>query len=690
MVGNLYRASDYGKSEEAMMVKYFIQKEDAKNYFNSVIKPQLDRAYKLYVAYNGDRAKEIQSWQANVCISYPQAVVETLMPRVLDARPDFTTQGRNEDDQPKAVKIQQLSDFTWEIAKMDDTGEMFVRSSMMYGTGYLQVSYKRDERSYNFLTTKNLSEKKYEWKNKKQIFYDAPYAEWVDNYELWYDWHNIPRQSKQYWLRRKILTGGEIKRRYPSHDKKRLDIAINSYNGDLTDHASIRKEVKMVHSKTTKGADRYGSGSDSQLYQSTVDPDLRMHEVFEWWRPFDDAYAVMVNDIPVLKNGYIPNPYDFKEAPFIELPYLKLPNEFEGVGIPIILENPTVMLNLIKNQRLDAAILNIHKMWIVNPLANIETRDLVVRPFGIIYSADTAGVREVQFSDIKQSSYREEELLKGDMRYASGVDDFSMGVGGSASSATEVRHLRESTLERVRLFINHLGSAYSDLQRYWISMYRQFFTEDMVIRVTGDNGLPLFPLIEKDDLKGEFDFKASVIPSIAGKNDIDKKQGMDLYQLLIDMPFIDPRKLTSKILHSWNWDLNSIAKEEEPAPQEMPVMPGMEGMLPPPTGEEMISPESGMPPMPALKTISPDVMQRALELMGGAPKPKNSPFQEASAPINLLRQPNMPPTVLGIKGKNNNTRGLNRKVGGAVNTNIPTKPQGIEEHLLNRASNIQR
>jgi len=687
-----YSAENYGKKEEAMMKKFHIQLGDAKTYFINCIKPQADRAYKLYMSYNGDRAKEIQSWQANVFIPYAQAVVETLKPRILDARPDFTVQGRNEDDQLKAEKLVKLGDYTWEVSKMDNTSELVVDSSLIFGTGYLQVSWKKDVRTHKFLKTKGLADKKYKWEEKEQVFYDAPYAEWVDNYGLWYDWHNIPRESKQYWFKRLILTGEEIKRRYPMHDKKRLELAVKSRGGDLTDYASIRNEIKKTHEGINKGDDQNVSSSGlSNIYENQEDPDLGMHEVFEWWRPFDDAYAVMVNNVPILKGGFIPNPYDFKEAPFIEIPYLRLPGEFEGVGLPLILENPQIMLNMIKNQRLDAATLNIHKMWIVNPLANIDKNDLVTRPFGIIYSADTQGVREVQFSDIKQSSYREEELLKSDMMYASGVDDFSMGVGGQAGSATEVRHLRESTLERVRLFINHLGSAYSDLLRFWMSMYRQFFTKDMTIRIIGEDGRELFPLIEKDDLMGMFDYKASVIPSIAGKNDIDKKQGMDLFQLLINLPFVDPRKLTSKILHSWNWSLESVAKKEE---QEMPQegMPGIpEGMpMPPPPGQEqvMMEEEGGIPNIPNSGDIPPEVIEKAIAMLGG--QKAGSPFAEAGAPIDLLKAGGMPPTAKGIPLKTTNLRGMNRGGTGRIDTNIPTKaPNGDLAQLLNKSASLQ-
>ncbi len=689
---DIYRPEDFGEKEVEMQKKFKIQLDDAKNYFISCIKPRLDRSYKLYIAYNGDRAKEIKKWQANIFVPYVQATIETLMPRIVDARPEFTAQGRTEEHQLKSDKLNQLTEYTWEISKMDNTAELVTRSSLIYGTGFLQASWKRDVREHKFLVTKDLAKKKYTWKSKEQVFYDAPYAEWVDNYGLWYDWHNIPRESKQFWFKRLVLTGEEIKRRYPMYDKKRLEMAFNQNGGDLTDYASIRNEVKLTQDKITRGADynQLDPGLLGAKYQNQSDPDLKMHEVFEWLRPFEDAYAVEVNSVPILKGGVMPMLYDFKETPFIEIPYLKLPNEFEGHGLPMMLENPQIMLNMVKNQRLDAMTLSIHKMWIVNPLANIDKKELVTRPFGIIYSVDTGGVKPVEFSDVKASAYKEEDLLKSDMRYTSGVDDFSMGVGGGTPSATEVRHLRESTLERVRLFINHLGDGYATLMRYWISMYRQFFTKAMTIRIIGEEGEPLYPLVEKDDLKGEFDFKAAVIPSIAGKNDIDKKQGMDLFQLLINLPFVDPRKLTSKVLHSWNWSLDSVAKSgelsgtnpttEEGAMRAQPIDPSMMGGSPIPTSDVL--------PTGGGNSIPPEIFQGALAaLSGGAGAP--SQFGEASAPINLLGNNALPPTVSKIPLPTSNLRGFNR--GGNVNTNIPLKnTTSSESNLLGRASNIQK
>ena len=50
-----------------------------------------------------------------------------------------------------------------------------------------------------------------------------------------------------------------------------------------------------------------------------------------------------------------------------------------------------------------------------------------------------------------------------------------------------------------------------------MDMSRQFFTKDMVIRIIGDDGKELFPLIEKNDLEGNFDYSATVYLRLPGK-----------------------------------------------------------------------------------------------------------------------------------------------------------------------------
>ena len=66
---NVYRADTYGKKEVEMMRRFYIQKDDARDYFLACIRPRLDRSYKLYIQDNSDRAQQIQPWQSNVFCS---------------------------------------------------------------------------------------------------------------------------------------------------------------------------------------------------------------------------------------------------------------------------------------------------------------------------------------------------------------------------------------------------------------------------------------------------------------------------------------------------------------------------------------------------------------------------------------------------------------------------------------------
>src|ERR1035437_6728111 len=85
-----YTPSDFSQDEVDFLSRFHLQMFDAREYFLRIIKPRLDRSYKLFVGYNGDRQLQIKQWQSNIFVPYTMAVVETLLPRVLDARPDFT------------------------------------------------------------------------------------------------------------------------------------------------------------------------------------------------------------------------------------------------------------------------------------------------------------------------------------------------------------------------------------------------------------------------------------------------------------------------------------------------------------------------------------------------------------------------------------------------------------------------
>lgn len=195
---------------------------------------------------------------------------------------------------------------------------------------------------------------------------------------------------------------------------------------------------------------------------------------------------------------------------------------------------------------------------------------------------------------------------------------------------------------------------------------------------------------------------------------------MDLFQLLINLEFIDPKKLITKTLQPWGWDLESLMAE---AQQPGMGAVGPDGQPLPPGAGQMVGPDGqpipgGMPPSPqmgpaplSLSGVSPDIAQQTMAMLGtpGVKFAGASPFAEANSPINLLAAGAMPPTVKGAPGtvpgrggtgrggagpaqrQKGNPRGHNR--GGKVNT-AGTKMNSRnnsspESALLNRTFNLQ-
>jgi hypothetical protein len=273
------------------------------------------------------------------------------------------------------------------------------------------------------------------------------------------------------------------------------------------------------------------------------------------------------------------------------------------------------------------------------------------------------------------------------------------------------------------MFVNHLGDAYSDVLRYWMDMTRQLFTEQMTIRIIGQDGAEQFPLIEKDDLMGKYDYKATVLPSIAGQDDVKKKQDMDLFQLLINLPFIDPQKLTGRVINDWGWSLDGIAKppeDQQPAldPNDPNAMmaamtgggaPSGAGPAMPPGGGMPPPAQPGLPPMgapsdgaggPGYGMIPRSSLRSAAALLRrqGENSPRAlSSYTQANSPINLLQSPGVPPTVRGVMPPSKaqaqtlpNISGHNQQPGSKVNTDIPLgKNASTHSGILNRTFSIQ-
>lgn len=594
------------EQEAALLRRFETDYSNLKNEFLSYRKDRFDHFYKLYRAYGGDRAAKIKDWQSNVFIPYIFSVIETLMPRILGSRPEFMIAPRGQEDVAKAAVLQSVFDYLWEVTKMDGKIPMFVKQSIIYGTSIGKTRWEK-KYTYSSIVTEieeQDGKKIPKYKEKPKLIYDNPQFDEVDIYDFYPDKLasdiNKGTSPARYVFQRYVMTKDQLQSQYKA--AKNLEFVKSGRGGngsslDFTDYKLVRREVLANKNRlytTSGGGDKYDTNSGNLI------------EVVEYWER--NRYVVRANGVPIIN---MPNPYSHGMIPFTKLPFVEMPGEFYGIGIAELLENMQVMLNTIKNQRIDNVTMLIHKMWIVDPLANINKADLVVKPFGIIYTQNPNGVRPVEFSDVKASSYTEEEKLKDDMRNATGVDDYSRGAGAMANSATEASYLREATLERIKLFLRNLETCFADVMQQWYALVVDFFPEQKVFRLVNKDGVYYFPTIKKEDYTGEFDFRVGANSTVASSIELKKKQDMDLFQLLFQLPFVDQRNLVVKILGDFGWDPDFILKTSEAMSAEGgPAGPGgapggVEAMMA--AMASGMPPEAGAPKTLQGNTVTPDL-----------------------------------------------------------------------------------
>ena len=566
------------KDEELKLQKLVTTRfKESKDYFRAYRKPKLDQCYKNFRGYGGDRLAELKKiggddWMSNMFVPMTASHIRTIHPRTVDAKPELKVDGRTTEDMRKAIYAQAILDYVWEKANMESKMRDYVWQALVYGTTVGKVLWRTE---MLIKTDKVIDEDSLEVKDveEKKELYNDPDFEVVDIYNFYPDPYATSIDDARYVCQRYLLTKEQILRTYSG--LKNTEYLTKNSGGDITDDTTVRKDILVQ-------ADGGSSGGSGQ--QNTAESTL--FEVCEYWER--NRFVLMVGDVimkeskNVLTPGYLP---------FTVVAYEKLPFEFYGIGICEQLEQPQHTLNVIRNQRVDNVTLSIQKMFIANPYALISKKDLVSRPFGLIRTSDINAVKPIDVPPMNESAYREDALALDAGRMATGIDDWSRGEQGPASTtATAVTTQKESTLERIKLFISQLETdCYQKLMRYWVSMAHDLYESKTLDRIT-DNGIDIETIskgidrpvtirnpkgdiktfVSKDDLMGYFDFRALSMSTLAATKELKLKRILDIMDKSMTAG-VDP--ISKEMIPDLRklWEMLFIALGMEPSQMMHPV-----------------------------------------------------------------------------------------------------------------------
>ncbi len=590
--------------------KFNNEYDEAKKHFLYYFKPEYDRAYKLFASYNGDRAKELEKttdgevWQSNVFIPQIFSYIKTFLQKTVGVSPDFKLEGTN------AEALKEVVLWLWEIGMSDDLIDYFLQCficGLTIGKDFLKKETKKKRKGeISFLD--NIKKLIFKTQLEKVTF--RPDFDPVDIYNFYHH----PRMKKISdpfpVFHRYVVSLDEMKAQYPDVPQSfwnqfvDKEGEITKSGGDITDYAYVRKEVLLEVRKnireTTKVSTPLTSGNTGNP-NSLPESKEKLFEVVERW--VNDRFVVFLpmEGTPIQVKD-TDNPYDHSEKPYSRTIFFPRPFQFEGLGIPKLVDHLQELLNSITNQRVDAVTMRIHSMIAAAPVAlpGFKQSSIVVRPLGILWTNDPNSIKELRFGDVNQSAFIEPDHIKEAMRIAIGIDEYSTTKGTDRKeTATVASFMREATLEGVKLFTIMLRNSYIMHFDHWISHIQQFWTKKSIIPEKAVKIIEsqLNTTLAEDTSQlfgGEYEMSLESTSTLATSSELKKSKDLELWDLIKDISeladeetgkvySIKKFKVLMKLFEDYGWEPDNYVSEKPQANLfENPNAPeAMPGAMPP-------------------------------------------------------------------------------------------------------------
>lgn len=529
--------------EEALQV-ITTRKNLAEN-FQNPLWVNFQQYYKLYRSVI-DPTQQAYQGRSNLFVPYVYSTVETVLPRLVSAKPRVVVTGRGLQDLDTAKNMEKLINYEWDQMNGKDMVKDWVKQALLYGTGVVKIVWAFDPINeidrpevynvdlYDFFVDPNCTT------------FDFSDAEWVIH-RVWKDWKDVKED--------------------PLYDVPPQAVPVTrEYN---------RNQLQ-----------RWGSVGLSPQPDGTQ----KMAEVWEYWGKYDldeDGIPEEVI-ITVLNQNWIirmePNPYAHKRKPFVAFIDTQLPNEFWGIGEIEPIQSLQYELNDIRNQRMDSVNLAVNQMWLVNKNNDLNEEELIARAGGVVHTDDMNAIRPLTNPVPVNMGSNEEDRVKGDIQQASGVSDYTKGVEGgsiSNSTATGISLIQEAANARFRLKIDNLEDSLKVLGEQLVALNQQFIQREKIIRVTDDPSIQ-WARISPSNIKGSFDVIVEA-GATQPMNRLAKRQDvlllMQTMQPFVQAGIIDPKWIAKKVLETF--DVNDTKEAFAQVPEVNAQQPVVQQNIPP-------------------------------------------------------------------------------------------------------------
>ncbi len=227
--------------------------------------------------------------------------------------------------------------------------------------------------------------------------------------------------------------------------------------------------------------------------------------------------------------------------PIFRSDYVTIPDRSDGVGVPEMLYDIGRYADAVHNLKFDNGTLASIPMFAYrNGSTSLKPSTYRIEPGKGIPVDDINDIKTLQFPYLNQFGTQETQELFSYAERITAVNELNLGAlptkVGALRNATGSNLISQESSIQLEPHFDRIAHCMNRLLQFLFRLCRERIPEETVFRVTGQKGDPVFGVVNRKDLEGDFDFRISV--DILGQSQQEKQQKAILaMQTLINPAF---------------------------------------------------------------------------------------------------------------------------------------------------------
>jgi hypothetical protein len=486
-------------------------------------------------------------WGSHLHIPLTYRQIEDGVPKAIAHRPRLLVIPRRPSDEINVENVRLLIDAQAENVDIELAFQDVLKAGYIYGLGVgkalwrKEYAYKRVQRRRMFRSNEFRQSKLLE-----TCTFDDPDFEDVDPFDFMWDPFGSSIRTCKWVLHRNWLGLNDVMERLQS----------GVWNTESAKRLTEEEVRSMGNSqKYDEVWQQRMEASGFSSFHASVRGE-QIHEVWEW----HDGHRInTVLDRGVLVQG-LDDRGRYTESPCVgQIPFMvyrptKVPKQMVGIGEIEPMEHLQRELDTLRSQRRDAATLALAAGYAFDPAA-VDEEDLQFGPLSAIEvrNADVrSALMPLQRQEVPGSSYKDEEVIRGDIDAIGGANDQLLNPQVSGT-ATEAQLVQAAVSMRVGLKSRRFEvEVVRQVCRAWLRLNQRMITTERDPMRLPEVGLTMAEAAQEgrwrwfDIGPGELQGEYTIIPEGGSMAAPNVQENIQLANMMLgplsQNPYVDPRR----------------------------------------------------------------------------------------------------------------------------------------------------